>query len=120
MKKRELIPQEVTGKGGEGSGLELSLAVARKWEEESNFQATEETGSGVFWGPERISILQNCYRNVIFKTGRIWTLQLLDRRQRREKFMATGHDSDWETGPPSHSYPQAGWPLSYRQRHEDH
>lgn len=30
MKKRELIPQEDTGKGGEGSGLELSLAVARK------------------------------------------------------------------------------------------
>lgn len=28
MKKRKLLPQEGTGKRGEGGGLELSLAVA--------------------------------------------------------------------------------------------
>lgn len=46
---------------------------------------------GLDWGLERKSILQNSYGNVLFTTGCIGMLHLLDRRKRREEFMVTGH-----------------------------
>lgn len=69
VKKRELLPQEGTGKG-EGSVLEPCLAVAWKQEEERNFPAGKGTGAGLNWDHGKPSVLQNSYGgNFIFKVA---------------------------------------------------
>lgn len=105
VKKKELLPQEETGEGGR-KWASVEPSSCKKVGRGKKFQAENGTGSGMDWDLERITILQNSYRNYLQSQLQL-DPALAGQKEEEGKFMllAIGHTMIANQDPPPQFYP---------------